>query len=122
MPIKNKKEYQRKWLKARRDKWIQENGPCKKCGSYEELEVDHIDRSTKSLKPSHVWSLTEVKRLEELKKCQVLCSKCHKDKTATEKITVEHGLTRYRNGCKCEICKREAAEYKRKRRAQTKFE
>lgn len=56
-------------------------GRCCKCGSEEALEFDHIDPQTKlfaiSSLLSHAW--TEV--LEEVKKCQLLCKRCHIAKT-----------------------------------------
>lgn len=56
-----------------------ENGPCRQCGSTEDLELDHIDPTTKI---SHaVWSWSEQRRAEELKKCQVLCHNYHETKT-----------------------------------------
>lgn len=65
--------------KARED-WFAANGPCKSCGSVEKLELDHIEPDTKV---SHtVWSWTPMRRCLELKKCQVLCRKCHRKKTA----------------------------------------
>lgn len=66
----------------RRAEWIVTHGPCVECESSEHLEVDHIDPLQKV---SHcVWSWSEVKRNIELAKCQVLCYKCHKAKTARQ--------------------------------------
>jgi 5-methylcytosine-specific restriction endonuclease McrA len=88
MPYKDPEKmriYQRDWMRARRQAWIDANGPCKVCGSTEKLEVDHIHRRFKKIKPSNIWSLTAKKRLTELKKCQVLCNKCHLEKTLRER-------------------------------------
>lgn len=72
-------QYQNNWMKVRRETWIQENGPCDNCGSWENLEVDHINPSTKI---SHrIWSWKLEKRLLELSKCHVLCSACHLEKS-----------------------------------------
>lgn len=82
MPIKDinlKRKYQREWLKARKDAYFAENGPCIKCGSNENLELDHIDPSKKTT--HRIWSWSEARRLHELAKCQILCSSCHKEKT-----------------------------------------
>lgn len=68
-------EYQREWYQARRQAWFAENGPCKRCGSWENLELDHIDPSTKS--HHRIWSWAKDRREAELAKCQVLCRKCH---------------------------------------------
>lgn len=77
------------------------------CGSYKQLEVDHVDPKTKI---SHsVWSWSEKRRGEELSKCQVLCSPCHRKKTIKDLGQKQHGLgsvTRYRHdGCRCSGCK-----------------
>lgn len=73
------REYQRGWVKSRRQKWIDANGPCKACGSSENLEVDHVDPIRKV---SHrIWSWTAERREKELRKCQVLCRPCHRKKT-----------------------------------------
>ncbi len=58
MPYKDiatRYRYQVKWIQNRRNKWLIDNGPCKKCGTWLNLEVDHIDPTTKV---SHnVWGL-----------------------------------------------------------------
>lgn len=67
-------------VKQRRIDWFHENGPCKECGSWENLELDHVNPEEKE---SHsIWSWREDRRLAELSKCQVLCYECHKIKTA----------------------------------------
>lgn len=113
MPYSDKekqREYQRRWLANRRTKWIESNGPCAKCGSTEQLEVDHIDRSTKhpkliELGTGGMWSWSKERLTEELAKCQVLCNDCHKKKTRSE-VLAGHGLTKYDlYGCRCEVCK-----------------
>lgn len=98
------RKYQGAWLKARRQAWLDANGPCRKCGSSEKLEVDHVDPSTKVT--HNVWSLSEAKRLAELAKCQVLCEKCHQKKSDEERRrTVTHGtITEYKFGCRCNLC------------------
>jgi hypothetical protein len=69
-------------IKPRREKWIKENGPCRCCGSWKNLEVDHKDPSQKV--HHRVWSWSELRRQEELKKCQVLCHDCHLRKTVVD--------------------------------------
>jgi hypothetical protein len=99
------KEYRLKWIRKRRNEWLSANGPCRRCGSWERLEVDHIDPKTKV---SHrIWSWKESTRTEELKKCQVLCRKCHEKKTAEEfRRDAVHGThASYRRGCRCELCR-----------------
>ena len=55
---------------------------CIKCGTRESLELDHIDRKNKTFAISRPPS--EKAFWEELKKCQILCKKCHKEKTIQE--------------------------------------
>lgn len=80
------RKYGKKWYRdivvPRRAKWFEENGPCAKCGSWDNLELDHIDRTTKVTHA--VWSWSEKKRSEELEKCQVLCCDCHRKKSVQE--------------------------------------
>ena len=67
----------REVVKPRRKTWLKENGPCIVCGSWENLEVHHKDPAKKE---SHnVWTWSEERRLNELAKCEVRCSKCHDD-------------------------------------------
>lgn len=76
------RRYQVRWLKARREAWLKEHGPCVDCGSWEGLEVDHKDRT---VKVGHkVWSWAKSRRDAELAKCQPLCRACHKEKSAGE--------------------------------------
>ena len=68
--------------KSIRAEWFSANGPCRECGSPERLELDHKD-------PEHkvghtVWSWSPARRTAELEKCQVLCYRCHKKKTALQ--------------------------------------
>lgn len=61
---------------------------CIKCGNndYRVLEFDHIDPKTKSIGIAqalhNIWAWDRI--LNEIKKCQILCSNCHKIKTAEE--------------------------------------
>jgi len=71
--------YQREWIKRRRLTWFKENGPCVDCGSAEDLELDHVDRSTKIT--HSVWSWALERRTAELAKCVVRCRPCHLAKT-----------------------------------------
>ncbi len=77
------RKYQRNWRAARRSVWMEMHGPCNKCGSHEDLEVDHVDPTTKSMPIGSIWS--RVDRGEELEKCQVLCKACHLTKTRAER-------------------------------------
>ncbi len=100
--------YQCRWVASLRREWMQNNGPCKLCGSDVDLEVDHIDPTKKA--DHRVWSWSALRRVAELSKCQVLCAKCHKKKTRVEqRRDPPHGTqarythTRYR--CRCAACR-----------------
>ena len=71
--------YITQWAGARKQAWFRESGPCKNCGSWENLEVDHIDPSQKVT--HKVWHWKKEKRDAELKKCQPLCKSCHRKKS-----------------------------------------
>ena len=77
MPYKDpvvQREYQRLRTANRRFDWFADKS-CARCGSTENLQLDHIDPSTKI---SHkIWSWSEAHRETELVKCQVLCYPCH---------------------------------------------
>jgi 5-methylcytosine-specific restriction endonuclease McrA len=73
-----RRRYGRTWLADRRAAWLKEHGPCR-CGSWEQLEVDHIDPAQKV--DHRLWSWSKERRDAELAKCQVLCHTCHLDKT-----------------------------------------
>lgn len=103
--LKNIEKYRSKnnaWVMARRIKWLKINGPCKKCGSWKRLEVDHIDPKTKI--HHSVWTWGEDRRSNELVKCQVLCFLCHRFKTNEERGWNLHGEIRYQMGCRCDEC------------------
>ncbi len=94
---------------------------CVKCGSVENLELDHIDPETKV---NHaIWSWSEVRRNEELAKCQVLCEVCHLEKTkAWYYERRRHGTLYMYNhiGCRCDKCRliKSIANRNRKRNRQ----
>lgn len=72
-------------VKNRRLEWLNQNGPCVDCGSWVKLQVDHDNPKTKV---SHrIWSWSEARRNQELRKCKPRCLKCHQAKTAKEIAT-----------------------------------
>lgn len=74
-----KRRYQREWMATRRAAWFKAHGPCVDCGSWDQLELDHIDPA---LKVTHlVWSWTLERREEELAKCVARCKQCHRERT-----------------------------------------
>lgn len=97
---RNKLERDRK--RRLRQEWLDENGPCKNCGSTKRLEAHHEgDKKT-----HRVWSMSEEKRRKELKKCIVLCRSCHLERHYPEP---PHGTrSRYRSKrykCRCAACR-----------------
>ena len=106
MPLygEEKRRYQREWRAKRRAEFFS-GKHCAVCGSIEDLELDHIDRSTKI--SNRIWSWSEPRRLAEIEKCQVLCAIHHKEKTRAENLkSVTHGdySRGYSRGCRCEAC------------------
>jgi hypothetical protein len=130
MPYKDKekqREFNREWIKSRRLNWFQENGPCKSCGSNQNLELDHLNPDVKIT--HKIWSWKEDRRLEELAKCQVLCHNCHLIKTAKElreKFLIKpedvlHGYNTYlKRGCRCEICSADHRRWHRWKRSENR--
>ena len=109
MPYADKdkqREYQRRWMKERRETWLNENGPCVDCGTWLDLEVDHVDPSRKVT--HRVWSWSVERREKELAKCVVRCHPCHESKTNTGVgRRAPHGTgSRYDSGCHCNECRK----------------
>lgn len=111
------KNYTREWMRKRRSDFFSDKS-CIKCGSKESLELDHIVMADKV--DHKIWSWREERRLAEIAKCQVLCRKCHMEKTSMEvygHMPYQHGTkSTYRNGCRCEKCMEIPKIYNEKRR------
>lgn len=108
MPSVDQKQYQRVWIRDRRRQWIAEKGPCASCGSKDNLEIDHIDASTKRVRVSELWSRKASVRDRELKKCQVLCKSCHLLKTRKAREPKHGTNNRYTSRlyrCRCDECR-----------------
>lgn len=102
------REFQALWRTKRRQEFIESRGGvCEKCKSIDRLEVDHIDRSLKTMRATALWSRSDEVRNKELSNCQVLCYSCHKEKTTLERyVDHPHGaMGRYKYGCRCDLCK-----------------
>lgn len=82
---------------ALRKQWFAKNGPCTTCGSWEDLQVDHINPNTKV--SWGYWRWTKERREEELSKCQALCRTCHLAKTAEEKAKNKRLYANNTSGC-----------------------
>lgn len=102
------REYNRTTKAARRREWIEANGPCRRCGSADRLEVDHVDPKLKSIEITDLWLRRREIREIELSKCQVLCERCHQEKTtAAVRKPIDHGsVSTYRTlRCRCDKCR-----------------
>lgn len=105
-------------------------GACAECGSKEGLEIDHKDAKRKSFSLARrLSSVSEAKLENEVKKCQLLCRRCHEEKSITDqgkrRAKGTHGTISAYRWCgppKCDACKeanrKHMREYRRKRRAQ----
>lgn len=97
---------QLQWLKNKRNEYFKDKVCCK-CGSKKNLQLDHIDPSTKIT--HQVWNRRKEFREAELSKCQVLCHSCHKIKTVYDFNgipSIYHGsMGKYNKGCRCFYCK-----------------
>jgi hypothetical protein len=84
-------------------------GRCIACGSTANLEFHHRNRKEKETQIATLWSRSEEFRENELAKCDLLCTECHKTETAKERGygTAPHGtLTSYNSyRCRCKICR-----------------
>lgn len=105
---------------------------CNQCGNVENLQFDHIDRNGKKYTIAKIWSYSEKNFWEEIKKCQLLCHRCHNIKTQKElgkKIAKgNHGTVSTYRYCHCKLCNKahkenwikwyskNKEEYNRKRR------
>lgn len=110
--MQDKKEYFRKYLLKRyhstRHKTIKILGnKCVSCGSRKNLEIDHVNPSEKRVEAHSFHSISKERYFEELKKCQLLCHQCHKEKTSKENSGFKHGTiySWMRKKCTCESCK-----------------
>jgi hypothetical protein len=115
--VEQQRKFQRDWCTKRRTEWFADK-VCARCGSPEQLELDHVDPLVKI---SHrIWSWAKVKRDAELAKCQPLCHDCHTIKTA-EFREPPHGTNcRYDSEkweCRCTACTSAHANARRVYRA-----
>ena len=75
-------QYQRDYKKMRRQKIKDyKGGKCMCCGSTEDLQFDHRDRSKKEFNISKNVNMAWDKLTAEADKCDLLCKSCHQIKT-----------------------------------------
>lgn len=94
-----------RYLQRRSEAIVMLGGECVQCQSTENLEFDHIDRTTKSFSIGKILLGKVDRYLVELKKCQLLCKSCHRAKSISE-LSVDHGggATGKKN-CYCKLCR-----------------
>ncbi len=90
-------------------------GKCKECCLRKDLQFDHKDPKDKKYTIAKIWTHSEIKFWEEIRKCQLLCRKCHNIKTQKElgrKLAKGfHGtLSTYRY-CKCDLCRKAKSDW-----------
>lgn len=116
------RDYSRK-RREERKKWaINEFGKkCVKCGSKEDLQFDHKIRETKKINISEMWMYKWEVFVEEIKKCQLLCRKCHIEKCRIDGSFKKRGETKHgtgtayiHHGCRCELCRNWKREYRKR--------
>lgn len=110
-----------KYYRIRMEILIHLGNKCVKCESTTDLEIDHIEPSSKSFDISRNFTMSKPKLYDELNKCQLLCNHCHLEKSLLEQRTPNHGTWgMYKRGCRCNDCKTFVSsymrEYKRSRR------
>jgi len=77
--------YQQEFRKNRRHHLIERlGGKCVECGTTKRLQFDHIDPLKKSFDISHRFTANLDILYPEIDKCQLLCPKCHIEKTKQE--------------------------------------
>lgn len=82
-------------------------GVCNNCGGTDNLEFDHVDRTTKVDGIANLITHAKTTLNTELEKCQLLCATCHYEKSlaAGDLVVAQHGSTTlYGKGCRCDPC------------------
>ena len=85
MPRDYYREYSRNYYYRQKSKFIKLlGGKCANCSSTYKLQFDHIDCNDKKFNFSNFMSHSKEDILKELKKCQLLCRRCHDKKSKKE--------------------------------------
>jgi hypothetical protein len=115
------REYLPKRQKKIREEAIKRFGSiCARCGDTNgPFEFDHIDPKQKEIEIGDLWKYGEEKRESELKKCQLLCNPCHREKTCEDNGWLYsvgvHGLPGSHKHCKCDECLSAWVKYQKNR-------
>lgn len=83
------------------------------CGTRKNVEVDHVDRSTKTMTFVRMTAVKYETFIDELSKCQLLCKRHHIEKTSTEQSVPHGGGKTGKKGCYCVKCAPLKREYNR---------
>lgn len=94
-------------------------GKCAICGSTDDLQFDHKDPSDKSFDVAPLWGLNRIGEvLRELAKCQLLCGKHHRAKSAREASARQNGTFQHgtlygwlKKKCRCSVCAAAKVKY-----------
>ena len=121
------REYKRRRYWRRKAIFIEElGGKCAKCGSAKRLEFDHKHAKSRNFIITVALACMAEKPLRrELRKCQLLCRKCHEAKSiidaGNKSAFVAHGTLSRQRYCKCRKCQDAKnawfAQWRAKRRA-----
>jgi hypothetical protein len=89
------REIANQYNKDKKEKLLSQFGSCCfACGSTENLQFDHLDKHNKRGNVTTIlYTRGFDEALEEAKKCQLLCDKCHRIKT-----TIHHDNQSLLNG------------------------
>jgi hypothetical protein len=114
-------EYMKNYVAERQHRRMTEaivllGGKCVVCGSIDNLEIDHIDPTTKTFTiAKRAAGASEVVFQAELLKCQILCDVCHIEKTILERGQLpargRHGTISTYRYCKCDECRAAKSAY-----------
>ena len=72
--------YQRWWMQRRRIAWTAMLGPCRDCGSWDDLEIRYPERGRRD--KHTIWSMSWPKRREVLAQCYAVCWRCRGQRIA----------------------------------------
>lgn len=103
-----------RYHRIRKEEVANLGGKCVDCGTFDDLEFDHADRTQKAVDIAKLLGYSAVRRKEELKKCVLRCAPCHRAKTRKMKDfhRKQHGEGLIgREGCLCDKCEPLKAEY-----------
>lgn len=97
--LMDRNEYMRKWYAGRVATMHQKlGGKCAECGGVNNLEIDHIDPTTKVTNVTTLWNKSWEEINRELAKCQLLCTEHHQEKSAHEGSQTKNRLRGEENG------------------------